>query len=102
MANTTLNTRIKNKVDTYENWTSANPTLLAGEIAIVTIPGSTGAVQQEPATLFKVGDGVTAFKDLPFASGLAANVYSWALAAKKPDYTADEIQGLEDYISGKV
>lgn len=102
MANTTLNTRIKNKVDTYKNWTSANPTLLAGEIAIVTIPGSTGAVQQEPATLFKVGDGVTAFKDLPFASGLAANVYSWALAAEKPDYTADEIQGLEAYISGKV
>lgn len=102
MANTTLNTRIKNKVDTYENWTSANPTLLAGEIAIVTVPGSTGAVQQEPATLFKVGDGTTAFSDLPFASGLAANVYSWALAAKKPDYTAEEIQGLEDYISGKV
>lgn len=102
MANKTLNTRIKNKVDTYENWTSANPTLLAGEIAIVKIPGSAGAVQQEPATLFKVGDGVTAFKDLPFASGLAANVYSWALAAKKPNYTAEEIQGLEDYISGKV
>lgn len=102
MANKTLNTRIKNKVDTYENWTSANPTLLAGEIAIVKIPGSAGAVQQEPATLFKVGDGVTAFKDLPFASGLAANVYSWALSAKKPDYTADEIQGLEAYISGKV
>ena len=102
MANKTLNTRIKNKVDTYENWTSANPTLLAGEIAIVKIPGSAGAVQQEPATLFKVGDGVTAFKDLPFASGLAANVYSWALAARKPDYTADEIQGLEAYISGKV
>lgn len=102
MATTTLNTRIKNKVDSYENWTSANPTLLAGEIAIVTIPGSTGAVQQEPATLFKVGDGVTAFKDLPFASGLAANVYSWALAAKKPAYTANEIQGLEDYISEKI
>jgi len=44
MATTTLNTRIKNKVDSYENWTSANPTLLAGEIAIVTIPGSTGTV----------------------------------------------------------
>lgn len=44
MANTTLNTRIKNKVDTYENWTSANPTLLAGELAVVTVPGSTGAV----------------------------------------------------------
>lgn len=102
MATTTLNTRIKNKVDSYENWTSANPTLLAGEIAIVTIPGSTGTVQQEPATLFKVGDGVTAFKDLPFASGLAANVYSWALAAKKPAYTANEIQGLEDYISEKI
>lgn len=102
MANKTFNTRIKNKVDTYANWTAANPVLLAGEIAVVTVPASSGAVQQEPATLFKVGDGVTAFKDLPFASGLAANVYSWALEAQKPNYTADEIQGLEDYISGKV
>lgn len=102
MANKTFNTRIKNKVDTYANWTAANPVLLAGEIAVVTVPASSGAVQQEPATLFKVGDGVTAFKDLPFASGLAANVYSWALEAQKPNYTADEIQGLEDYIAGKV
>lgn len=45
MANKTFNTRIKNKVDTYANWAAANPVLLAGEIAIVTVPSETGAVQ---------------------------------------------------------
>lgn len=29
-------------------------------------------------------------------------MYSWALAAQKPNYTAEEIQGLEAYITGKV
>lgn len=45
MANKTFNTRIKNKVDTYANWASANPVLLAGEIAVVTVPASTSALQ---------------------------------------------------------
>lgn len=99
---TTLQTRIKSKVDTFANWTSSNPTLLNGEIAVVVVPGSSGAVQQEPAVLLKVGDGSTQFNDLKFVSGLAANVYEWALASTKPTYTAEEISGLEDYISGKV
>ena len=99
---TTLQTRIKSKVDTYLNWTTANPTLLNGEIAVVVVPGSSGAVQQEPAVLLKVGDGSTPFNSLNFVSGLAANVYSWALAAEKPTYSASEITGLDDYISGKV
>lgn len=99
---TTLQTRIKSKVDTFANWTSSNPTLLNGEIAVVVVPGSSGAVQQEPAVLLKVGDGSTQFNNLKFVSGLAANVYEWALASTKPTYTAEEISGLEDYISGKV
>ena len=99
---TTLRTRIKSKVDTFANWTSSNPILLDGEIAVVVVPGSSGAVQQEPAILLKVGDGSSNFNTLKFVSGLSADVYSWALQPEKPAYTADEISGLEDYISGKI
>ena len=34
----TLNTRIKLKYDTLANWSTANPVLLAGEVAVVAIP----------------------------------------------------------------
>ena len=72
-------TRIQLKYDSYANWTSNNPTLLAGEVAIaklvsdVTIP--TDADKNAPV-LFKVGPG--AFNSLPWVSGLAADVYGWA------------------------
>lgn len=102
MATKNLNTRIQSKYDTYQNWTTNNPTLLAGEIAIVVVPASAGAVTQEPAILIKVGDGTTAFNDLSWVSGLAANVYDWALAATKPTYQATEIEGLEDFIAGEI
>ena len=98
----TLQTRISLKYDTYSNWTQNNPVLLAGEAAIVVVPGSTGAVQQEPAVLLKIGDGTKTFNQLQFVSGLAANVHTWALQAEKPSYTALEIEGLEDFIAGEI
>lgn len=102
MANTTFNTRIQNKIDTFANWQTNNPKLLNGEIAIVVVPAKAGAVAQEPAILFKVGDGVKLFKELGWASGIAADVYDWAKAASKPSYSADEIDGLEGYIAGQI
>lgn len=102
MANTTFNTRLKLKHDTYANWTAANPKLLEGEVAVVVVPAQAGAVVQEPAILFKVGDGTSLFNSLSFAGGLAADVHDWAKAATKPEYQASEISGLADYISGKV
>lgn len=75
----TLNARFQLKYDSYQNWKDKNPTLLAGELAIaklvddVTIPVNE---QKSAPVLFKVGPG--AFNDLPWASGLAADVYSWA------------------------
>lgn len=98
----TLNTRISLRYDTYSAWTSANPVLLAGEIAVVVIPAETGAVVQEPSILFKVGDGTKDFKTLGFTHSLAADVYSWAKQESKPTYTAAEIEGLGDYISGEI
>ena len=102
MANTTFNARLKLKYDTYSNWTTNNPILLAGEAAVAVVPAATGAVAQEPAVLIKIGDGSKHFNDLAFISSKAADVYDWAKADTKPTYAATEISGLSDYISGKV
>lgn len=94
MANQTLKTRIRLKYDTLQNWTTNNPVLLAGEVAVVAIPANSETTVQQvtkPAIVFKVGDGTTAFNSLPYASGLAADVYAWAKAANKPSYTASEV-----------
>lgn len=111
-----LNTRIALKYDSYENWTRHNPILLKGEIAIAELPvsenkpgvgepnanGSTPAIQNAPNILIKVGDGTNHYNDLKFVSALAADVYSWAKAATKPTYSAGEITGLDNYISGVI
>ena len=88
MANTTFNARLKLKYDTYSNWTTNNPVLLAGEAAVAVVPASTGAVQQEPAILIKIGDGTKKFSELAFISSKAADVYDWAKADTKPTYAA--------------
>ena len=105
MAEKILNTRIQLKYDTYENWTTKNPVLKKGEMAIATI--ATGDTQKvnsvtPPQVLIKVGDGTTNYNALPFASGLAADVYSWAKAASKPSYKASEITGLSDFIGDTI
>ena len=102
MANKEFNTRISLKYDTYENWQTNNPVLLAGEVAITVVPAETGAVVSEPAVLFKVGDGTSTYSQLQFVSALSADVYGWAKAANKPTYNASEIEGLSDFISGEI
>lgn len=102
MANKTFNMRICLKNDTYANWIANDPIPLKGEVCVVVIPAETGAVQGEPVTLFKVGDGTKKFSQLDFIGAKAADVYSWAKAATKPEYTANEIKGLADYISGEI
>lgn len=103
----TLQTRIQLKYDTWNNWnkTAAKSLVLKrGELATVYVPASTssGETTSEPAFLLKIGDGTTAFENLPWVQAKAADVYEWAKAANKPTYTADEISGLDTYISGKV
>lgn len=98
----TFNTRIQLKYDTYNNWYTNNPVLMAGELAIAEIPAETGTVPNEPAYLLKVGNGTAHFNELDWISGKAADVYSWAKAATKPTYQASEITGLEDFIAGEI
>ena len=102
MATTTFNTRISLKYDTYAQWVEKDPQLLVGEVAVVVVPAETGAVAKEPAVLFKVGDGAHKFSELQFTADLAADVCDWAKAASKPTYSANEIDGLSDYISGEI
>lgn len=99
-----LNTRIALRYDSYLKWTNTdkpdqggNLVLLPGEIGICELPAPNEATNVAPTVLFKVGgtkypmlqaDGTAhpkagqlmAFKDLPWASAKAADVYSWAKA----------------------
>lgn len=103
--NKRLNTRILLKYDTYENWSTNNPNLLKGEMAIAVIDVAnntqTHSGQTVPQLLVKVGNGLEGdagkYNSLPFVSGLAADVHSWAKAASKPSYTINEISGAKEY-----
>ena len=88
----TINTRIQLKYSSLEEWSDlsvagkgGNLVLKAGEVGICAVPrGGSHLQTTPPAIMFKVGDGTTAFKDLPWASGLAADVYPWAKAPTPP------------------
>lgn len=110
MAIKTLNTRIQLKYDILAHWQSeatagkgALLVLKKGELGIVEIPTSSPTAEQvtPPAILFKVGDGTTKFKDLPWTSALAADVYAWAKKANPDvaDFTAIINKAREGLIS---
>ena len=110
MAIKTLNTRIQLKYDTLAHWQSeaiadkgALLVLKKGELGIVEIPTSSPTAEQvtPPAILFKVGDGTTKFKDLPWTSALAADVYTWAKKTNPDvsDFTAVINKAREGLIS---
>lgn len=86
MAEKILKTRIQLRYDTLANWTTNDPVLKAGEIAIATIPTAVPAKKQLPPVMFKVGDGTSKFSELDWASGLAADVYEWAKKPTRPAY----------------
>lgn len=102
MANKTFNTRLKLKYDTYTNWHTKNPVLLAGELAICVVPADSNQATNEPTVLMKCGDGTKKFNELGWISGLSADVYGWAKSENKPTYSATEISGLSNYIAGQI
>ena len=73
-----LNTRIQLKYDSYTNWSSINPTLKSGEVAIAYLAESHTNIENSDThpVMFKVGPGE--FNSLPWASALAADVHAWA------------------------
>lgn len=108
MAEKVLNTRIQLKYDSFANWTSKNPILKMGEVAFATVETSDKAnttnnqknneFQNLPNIVMKVGNGTDHYNDLKFVSALAADVYAWAKAAVKPEYTATEIKLLKEFV----
>lgn len=101
MATKTFNTRISLKYDTYTNWTTNNPVLLAGEAAVCVVPADAGTGLNEPAVLLKFGDGTSSFTELSWASATAADVIP-SLKGSNPTLPATSITGLEDFISGAI
>ena len=99
MANTTLNTVIKLRYDSYENW-QANSTVVlqAGEAGICNVPASSGTGLNEPATLMKIGNGTSTWADLPWISGLAADVIP-SLKGSSPTLPVESVTGLDDYLA---
>jgi hypothetical protein len=60
----TLTALMKQRYDTAANWTTANPTLLAGEIGI-----------ESDTNKWKLGDGSTAWTSLGYIPGLSLSAY---------------------------
>lgn len=103
MANTTFNTRIQNKIDTYENYEKVKTSFipLKGEVCIATVSTQVDGVQSPPQTLIKIGDGKSTWEKLKWLSAVAADVADF-LKGSNPTLPATSITGLNDYISGQI
>ena len=81
-----INTRIQLKHDTLAKWNESTLALKYGEAAVAFVDTATtdakGNIIHVPTALMKVGDstGTKTFKDLPFLSAPAVDVYAWAKA----------------------
>ena len=83
-----IKTRIALKTLDLAGWEAIKETYkpLKGEVCVCEIPTGnnvpTANSVTPPTVLFKVGDGVNFWKDLNWASALAADVYTWAKATE--------------------
>ena len=108
MANRTLNTRIKLRYASYAEWQASTVQLLPGEVAVCYIGANNQEIKNTaPTVLFKVGDGEHAFKDLQWASARAADVYDWAKAENRPEYSKADVglgnvRNVEQYSKNEV
>jgi hypothetical protein len=92
MAERTLNTRIKLRYASYTDWQNSSVQLLPGELAVCYIEANNQEIKNTaPTVLFKVGDGEHVFKDLKWSSARAADVYDWAKAESRPEYTKGDV-----------
>jgi hypothetical protein len=98
-----LDTIIKLRHDVKEAWENeliedagANFVLAEGEVGICVDKkeaalDDTFTIEADDKVMFKVGDGKTTFKDLPWIYAKASDVADWAKAETKPTYSADEV-----------
>ena len=98
---TVISTRIAQRFDKLDNWTAKNPTLISGELAIVSAQNQ---------TRFKVGDGVHKFNDLPFVdqtqlstlSAYASVVSAGSLAVGYKNEAAPQSLAVGSNVSAKA
>ena len=103
MAEKILNTRIQLKYDSFTNWKTNNPELLAGEVAIAYLGETQTTTTPDNGThpvMFKVGPGN--FNDLPWSSALAADVYAWAKKARGESTDIDYTKTIKEVVDGEV
>ena len=87
MAEKTILTRIINKNDSLANWTTNDPVLKQGEIALAYIETTTAGGDIVPTYLMKVGHGEKKFSELKWLAAPASDVYAWAKSEKLSDVT---------------
>ena len=81
MTATTVNVQMQQRRDTAANWTSADPTLLAGELGYESDTGK-----------LKIGDGSTAWSSLAYEPGFSLSAYPLATSDIADDaITADKL-----------
>ena len=98
---TVISTRIAQRFDKLDKWTAKNPTLISGELAIVSAQNQ---------TRFKVGDGVHKFNDLPFVdqtqlstlSAYASDVSAGSLAVGYKNEAAPQSLAVGSNVSAKA
>ena len=86
MAEKILNTRISLKYGAIGEWSSTFKPL-KGEACFAQVTtqqkDAAGNIIDVPAVVFKVGDGIKTFGELPWVSALAADVHDWAKQSKE-------------------
>lgn len=89
------NTRIQQKKDTDANWTSNDPILLENELIVVEM--------ENGECRFKIGDGVHAYKDLPFLDqSLCDDVTAAQAAAEQAASSASAAAGSATAAAGSA
>ena len=109
MAENVLETRIQLRYGTYSQWMNSDVILKQGEAAICAFPYSNTIVSSDtrpehtpPAIGIKIGDGSSYFYQLPWVQAVAADVYNWAKDSQKPQYSAQEIIGLQNFVENLI
>lgn len=108
MAERTLNTRIKLRYASYDEWKASSVQLLPGEVAVCYIAANNEEIKNTaPTVLFKVGDGEHTFSGLQWASARAADVYDWAKEPNRPEYSKSDVglgnvRNVEQYSKTEV
>lgn len=73
--------QIQFRRDTTANWESCNPVLLLGELGL--------EFKEDGTRLFKIGDGNTAWTDLPYCSGPKGDKFEFS------DFTPEQLEMLK-------